>query len=142
MEKTGYSLAAIPENIRKADSNFKFRTRVELRKPDINFKSEDGWDGFDIRWPIDNKTMGAAIGSLGHAVVQHGSQHKLHKHDDAEESIVILKGRGVWVSGDQEYEVKAGDVVFTPRGVVHGLKSVSPDEPMELWCFYARVLSV
>ncbi|HYE83466.1 MAG TPA: cupin domain-containing protein [Clostridia bacterium] len=142
VEKTGYSLAAEPENIKKADSSFKLRTRVEFRKPDQGLKAEDGWDGFNMRWLIDDKTMGATIGSLGYAVFPHGTQHKLHKHDNAEEYTVYLRGRGIRVSGDQEYEVKPGDVVFTPRGVVHGLKSVDPNEPIELWCFFAGAPSI
>ena len=118
------------------------KTRVEFVNPDLSLKPEDGWMGFHIRWLIDDLSMGATQGTLGYAFFPPGSQHKMHKHDDAEEFTIYLRGRGVRVVGDQEYEVGPGDVAFVPKGVPHGIKSSDPNEPMELWCFYAGVPNV
>jgi quercetin dioxygenase-like cupin family protein len=118
------------------------KTRVEFVNPDLSRKPEDGWMGFRIRWLIDDVSMGATQGTLGYAFFPPGSQHKMHKHDEAEEFTIYLRGRGVRVVGDQEYEVGPGDVAFVPKGVPHGIKSSDPNQPMELWCFYAGVSNV
>lgn len=118
------------------------KTRIEQTAPDSTRKAEDGWVGFNIRWLIDDATMGATLGSLGYATFPLGSEHKMHAHDDAEEFTIYLRGRGIRVVGGEEYEVGPGDVAFVPRGVEHGLKSVDPGEPIELWCFYAGAPNV
>ncbi|MGE5541425.1 MAG: cupin domain-containing protein [Bacillota bacterium] len=118
------------------------KTRINLVNPDSTRKAEDGWVGFNIRWLIDDATMGATLGSLGYATFPLGSEHKMHAHDDAEEFTIYLRGKGVRVVGGEEYEVGPGDVAFVPRGVEHGLKSVDPSEPIELWCFYAGAPNV
>jgi quercetin dioxygenase-like cupin family protein len=136
---------ASPRKVRRKEVEGKSlirKTRVEFVNPDLSRKPEDGWMGFHIRWLIDDVSMGATQGTLGYAFFPPGSQHKMHKHDDAEEFTIYLRGRGVRVVGDQEYEVGPGDVAFVPKGVPHGIKSSDPNEPMELWCFYAGVPNV
>jgi len=44
---------------------------------------------------------------------------KKHSHPNAEEVAYIISGRGMAGVDDQEFEVKAGDSIWVPRGTVH-----------------------
>ena len=118
------------------------KTRIKSVKPDPSLTEEKGWAGFNIRWLINDETMGAIQGTLGYAFFPPGSEHKMHKHDYAEEFTIYLSGSGTRVVGDKEYKVGPGDVAFVPRGVPHQLKNTDPNDSMALWCFYAGVPNV
>lgn len=118
------------------------KTTIELVKPDLNLKSEDGWVGFNIRWSINDENMRATQGTLGYVFFPPKSEHKMHIHDYAEEFIIYLSGCRVRVMGNEEYKVGPRDVAFVPRVVPYGLKSADPHDPMTLWCFYAGVSNV
>jgi mannose-6-phosphate isomerase-like protein (cupin superfamily) len=47
------------------------------------------------------------------------STHKKHIHENAEEIIYILSGKGISGLKDTEVEMKKGDTMFVPRGEVH-----------------------
>jgi quercetin dioxygenase-like cupin family protein len=50
-----------------------------------------------------------------------------HYHAKHDETVVILRGRGKMILGDQEREVAAGDVIFIPQGTVHAFDPLSED---------------
>jgi oxalate decarboxylase/phosphoglucose isomerase-like protein (cupin superfamily) len=50
-----------------------------------------------------------------------GRKMRVHKHLNNDELIFINKGQGSLTLDENVYDVKAGDVVFVPRGVWHGL---------------------
>ncbi len=56
---------------------------------------------------------------------------KAHYHKERDEVYIILRGRGLLRVGDEEFEVKEGDVILIPRGKVHSLKRLG-DEPVVL----------
>ena len=61
-----------------------------------------------------------------------GGGMPLHTNEVEHEQFVT-RGRAQIGIGDQEYEVKAGDVVFIPAGVPHFYESTG-DEPFEFLC--------
>lgn len=65
------------------------------------------------------------------------SSHKKHIHKDAKEVIYILEGKGVSGVSDMEVEMKKGDTMFVPRGVVNWFCSPFP-EPVEMLFVYTR----
>jgi mannose-6-phosphate isomerase-like protein (cupin superfamily) len=59
-----------------------------------------------------------------------GSGIPVHRHENADEVLVIQKGRAVAVLGDRRVSVEAGATVFVPRGVWHGVENTG--QPIEL----------
>ena len=65
------------------------------------------------------------------------SSHKKHIHENAEEVIYILSGKGISGIGDSEAEMCPGDTMFVPRGAVHWFYNPF-DEPVEMIFIYTR----
>ncbi|MEK7534236.1 MAG: cupin domain-containing protein [Patescibacteria group bacterium] len=47
-----------------------------------------------------------------------GVRNKFHKHSN-DQMLIVLKGRGIVATEKQEFEVKEGDVIWTPAGEDH-----------------------
>lgn len=45
----------------------------------------------------------------------------LHRHNDHDEIIQIMEGEGEGIIGDLKYQLKKGDVFFSPKGTPHAL---------------------
>jgi mannose-6-phosphate isomerase-like protein (cupin superfamily) len=71
-----------------------------------------------------------------------GAEHEAHAHKNAEEYIIIVKGRGLQTSGGEEFEVGPGDIIFVPEGELHLTKNLSSTEPLELYFVYAGAASL
>lgn len=52
-----------------------------------------------------------------------GQEHKAHIHADQDKMYVVLEGQGEASVGDELRPVRAGDLVFAPAGVIHGMKN-------------------
>jgi mannose-6-phosphate isomerase-like protein (cupin superfamily) len=65
------------------------------------------------------------------------SIHHKHKHDDCEEVMYILSGKGVGGVGEHETVQQAGDTIFVPRGAVHWFYNPY-DEPLEMYTVYSK----
>ncbi len=50
------------------------------------------------------------------------NSHDAHKHP-AEEIILVLEGKVEMMIGEKSYQANAGDVLFAPTNVLHGLKN-------------------
>ena len=111
-------------------------------KPEPNLKPDQGWVKMQLQWLISEKTVGSKFGTLGRTIFPVGAEHEAHLHKDAEEYIIIVKGRGLQTSGDEEFEVGPGDIVFVPAGDVHRTKNLSSTEPLELYFVYAGAPSL
>jgi mannose-6-phosphate isomerase-like protein (cupin superfamily) len=57
-----------------------------------------------------------------------GSGCRKHSHPDCDEVWVIMRGSFQCLVGDNVYDVKQGDVVFTKKGTTHQI-TVTSDEP-------------
>ena len=87
---------------------------------------------------IDKDTVGAEDITFAHCKFEaKTSSHKRHIHEDAEEVIYILSGRGMSGVGDTEMEMGKGDTMFIPRGAVHWFYNPY-DEPVEMIFIYTR----
>ena len=49
------------------------------------------------------------------------SNNRIHTHPNSEQVYLVTRGGGVVQVGDERTEVKAGDAVFLPANVPHGL---------------------
>ncbi len=64
-----------------------------------------------------------------------GQEHKAHVHADQDKMYIVLEGRGQASLGDEAREVAAGDMVFAPAGVVHGMRNTGEENLVVLVVF-------
>ncbi len=76
-----------------------------------------------------NKVTLAAGGHLyaGLNCFQPGQEHQAHTHADQDKLYLVLAGSGEAQVGTETAEVSAGDLVFAPAGVLHGMKNRGPE---------------
>ena len=87
---------------------------------------------------VDKDTVGAEDITFAYCRFEaKTSSHKKHVHQDAEEVIHILSGRGISGVDDVEVEMKRGDTMFVPRGAVHWFYNPF-SEPVEMIFAYTR----
>lgn len=87
---------------------------------------------------VDEETVGSQVLTFGYLRWEPKiSYHKKHVHENAEEIMYILSGRGVGGVGDQAMEVKKGDTVWVPRGAVHWMDNPYP-EALEMLLVYSE----
>ena len=87
---------------------------------------------------VDNDTVGAEDITFAYCRFEaKTSAHKKQVHENAEEVIHILKGRGVSGLGESETEMSQGDTMFVPRGAVHWFYNPF-EEPVEMIFVYTR----
>ncbi|MDA8164365.1 MAG: cupin domain-containing protein [Desulfobacteraceae bacterium] len=87
---------------------------------------------------VDKDTVGAEDITFAYCRFEaKTSNHKKHVHQDAEEVIYILKGRGMSGLAESEVEMKPGDTMFVPRGAVHWFYNPF-DEPVEMIFIYTK----
>ena len=56
----------------------------------------------------------------------------LHTHDDTDHRVYVARGTGVFHFAGQARQVKAGDIVTIPKGIVHGFEVQEGSEPLVL----------
>lgn len=56
---------------------------------------------------------------------------KPHKHLSHSEHVVVLDGTAELLLGDKKINVKKNDVVFIPKGTIHGVK-VTSSQPLKI----------
>ena len=58
-----------------------------------------------------------------------------HQHNDFEECIYVLSGRGMTFADSGTYELRAGDALLVPPGEKHVTRNTG-NEPLMLLCFF------
>lgn len=54
-----------------------------------------------------------------------GQEHALHAHAGMDKLYHVIAGRGVFLLGDRELSMTAGDLLVAPEGVPHGIRNTS-----------------
>jgi quercetin dioxygenase-like cupin family protein len=98
--------------------------------PDGTLAAEDGWVDMEVRWLITAESVGSTKTVVGRTVLQPGSKHDIHRHPHAEEWEYVLSGTAIKHIGDETVSLVAGDIVFVPADVDHGLENASSTEPV------------
>ena len=87
---------------------------------------------------VDQDTVGATEISFGYSkFAPKKSMHGKHRHNDCEEVMYVLKGRGVGGCEDIDTIYMPGDVIFVPKGAEHYLYNPF-DEPLEILFIYTK----
>lgn len=115
-----------------------FKKVRERRKMKVsNYKdtpaetAEGGAMGVKIRWVI-TEDMGAKNFVMRHFEITPKGFTPLHKHE-WEHEVFVLSGKGAVTGGDENKELKQGDVIFIPGNEIHQFKNTG-NEPLTLLC--------
>jgi quercetin dioxygenase-like cupin family protein len=98
--------------------------------PDSSLSADDGWIDMEVRWLVTADTVGSEKTVVGRTVLKPGSKHDIHRHPNAEEWEYVVSGSAVKHVGDETVRLEAGDVVFVPANVFHGLENASQTDPV------------
>ena len=74
--------------------------------------------------------------STSHHVAAIRSAEPLHRHDQHDLLVVLVRGHGTQRIGDETGPVGEGSVIFVPRGVPHAFTNAGP-EPAVAYVVYA-----
>ncbi|MCD6406270.1 cupin domain-containing protein, partial [Candidatus Aerophobetes bacterium] len=69
--------------------------------------------------------------SVGQTYILPGKGHLTHSHEDMDEILFIISGKGEATVGESKGEVSAGDMIYVPAGVNHSLVNTGW-EPLKL----------
>jgi quercetin dioxygenase-like cupin family protein len=109
------------------------------------YKGQFDWEGVSLgRYPPEKEMKGVSVRwligpaeeapnfALRYFEVEPGGWTSLdqHAHDHG---VVIMRGRGQVLLGEEEFEVAEGDVVYVPPNEVHQFKNIG-DEPLGFFC--------
>lgn len=87
---------------------------------------------------VDKDTVGSKVITFGYSRFEgKTSLHKKHSHEDGDELMYILSGKGIGGVGEYETVQKAGDTIYVPRGTVHWFYNPY-DEPLEMLWLYTK----
>ncbi len=102
----------------------------------MHYIKEQDIEGLQLPGRLWKKLIGPEEGDcqnmiLGVVIFPPESNPGTHKHDNEEEIIYVISGRGETQVGDKVYPLEPGVAVFTEPGVEHGVKTLG-DEPLVL----------
>ncbi|MEQ8786253.1 MAG: cupin domain-containing protein [Pirellulaceae bacterium] len=102
------------------DENGQWRDRAERPAPVTRL--------YETETPPE-RTCLRTIQFVHHMLIPPGGRHvaELHIHPDAEELVIVTRGRGLAILGEQQQEVSPGDVVYVPPAVEHELRNTGDD---------------
>ncbi|MBJ7308264.1 MAG: cupin domain-containing protein [Acidimicrobiia bacterium] len=92
-----------------------------------------------VWWMIKSRefkdiTEGGFLELVNEFEVAGGGYVEPHSHP-THEFYYVLNGRGIMQIGDEEREIRQGDLVHIPPDVVHTLRPVSDHAPIHCFCF-------
>ena len=86
---------------------------------------------------LSGKNVGAKNASMGLNITEVGSMIPDHKHEESEELMYIISGRGRLVieDGEEVYEVGPDTAIFSPMGKMHRLENIGDTELKLVWVY-------
>lgn len=103
--------------------------RVPLQ-PDL--REDEGWVRMQVQFAVGEKTGSDRL-LLGRTVLPPGARHDPHRHAGCDEFLFVVRGHGVVYTDEGDEAAGEGDVIFTPRGAVHGFHNTSGGDVELLW---------
>lgn len=95
--------------------------------------SPDQYQVEETPWGRLNWHVSAALGNsetmtVGRCFIKPGDQNGRHLHPNCDEILSVLKGHIEHSWNDEKFEMREGDVVSIPSGVVHNARNIGTDE--------------
>jgi quercetin dioxygenase-like cupin family protein len=73
--------------------------------------------------------------SIGIVILPPSGKSQPHSHDTAQECWYVLDGKAKFIIGNEEQNVKKGDIIYGPEKVTHSLINLSDTEPFKALLF-------
>jgi mannose-6-phosphate isomerase-like protein (cupin superfamily) len=89
---------------------------------------------------LSESSVGAKGFSMGQNVTDVGSRIPEHAHEDVEEGMYLISGRGRLITDEGEQDLRPGMAIYMPPGVRHSIVNTG-DEPMKLVWVYSPPLA-
>ena len=110
-----------------------YHVHLDTVDPAPGLGPDQGWVGMTVQFLVDKAKAGSEHFVFGRArFAPGGSEHQWHRHPGAEEFVLLVKGQGIVLDGDNEIPVGVGDVVFHAKGEWHGFRNTSDTEEAEM----------
>jgi quercetin dioxygenase-like cupin family protein len=94
---------------------------------------DEGWIDMQVQFLIDEASAASTQLVVGRTVIPPGGRHDRHRHPNADEFLVVLRGRGRVYTDEGDAPAAEGDVLFTPRGHWHGFDNTGDEDALLLW---------
>lgn len=91
--------------------------------------------GYPFLMKVDEINGGAKQFVVGSEKLPPGKSIQVHRHDYAEEILVIMAGKGTAVLGDKKVSIDPGTLVFIPQHTWAGLDNTGTETIDLLWMF-------
>ena len=104
-------------------------TRLDQVENGAVHNPELGFLHVAARWLVSAGASKSSSLVIGQSTFVRDAAHLLHKHDHADEFFYVFEGEGAHLVEGGEIAMKAGDVVFAPRGEWHGFRNKN-DRPV------------
>jgi len=109
-----------------------YRTNMRDMPQAEGLSRGDGWFDTQVQFLVDKASAGAEH-MVGRTVLKPGARHDIHRHLNCDAFFVVLKGRGMILTGAGDMPAREGDVVYLPRGCWHGFDNTSGEEVVLMW---------
>ena len=110
-----------------------YRTTIDAVPLEQGLTEDEGWVEMQVQFLIDERSAGSRALVVGRTVLPPGARHERHRHPNADEFLVVLRGRGEIYTNSGREPSEAGDVVYTPRGNWHGFDNTSDEDVLLIW---------
>ena len=90
-----------------------------------------------LRWLCQGEFSDLTGLAFGEATFPVGGGHGPHRHPNAEEILYVLRGRATQGIGDEQRELRPGDVALVRRDEVHWTRGAG-DEPLVLLVLFSH----
>ena len=113
------------------------KRKISLKdvKVEETLTEDEGFVNCPPKWIVGERE-GASYGLFGWVEFPPGATHELHRHPKADEIFFVLSGHGIARSGDETFEIGAGDTVFVPYGDAHYFNNDDENQPLTaVWAY-------
>ena len=105
---------------------------------EVNWESRPDMEGLSFGYlmkPEQNPDL-----TVRAAIIPTGGILPIHTHETSSETFYVLQGHGVLTCDtDEEIPTQAGEVIYAPPGVPHGMRNIG-DEDLRLLAIFSPPL--
>lgn len=99
-------------------------------EPDL--REDEGWVRMQVQIAVGERTGSDRL-LLGRTVLPPGARHDPHRHAHCDEFLFIVRGHGAVYTDEGDEPAGEGELIFTPKGAVHGFNNTSDGDVEILW---------
>ncbi len=96
--------------------------------------------GRTSRLLVSESTAGAKGFTLGLNVTKPGGSVPIHIHENEQEAMYVISGKGKALIGEEEYDIGSDTVITAPPGIPHGLQNMGNDDLKFIWVYCPPLL--